>query len=89
MRKFFFFILLFSPLIASQDATPHIVDKMLTDFKKTLIKRGVKIFKADKEVENDEVSTKKLTIDLKNPTFAHGILMTREGNITLKLLYMI
>jgi hypothetical protein len=81
MRKIFISILLLSPLIASQDPTPHIVDKMLHDFKKTLIKKGVKIFNAEKDAENEEVSTKKLTIDLKNPTFAHGILMTREGGV--------
>lgn len=76
MKKFFFLsILSFSTLFSLKTET----NEMLADIRRLLIKQGIKAFK-EKE-DNSEISTKKLTVDLKNPTFSNGILMTREGGV--------
>ena len=64
MKNVFFIFIFFSSLLFSMK---NQVNEMLADIRQMLIKQGIKAFR---EKENDsEISTKKLTVDLKNPTF--------------------
>lgn len=56
-------------------------DSSIVDIKSLLIQQGIKRIQIKEKVEKSEISTKKLTIDLKNPTYINGILTTYEGGV--------
>jgi hypothetical protein len=58
-----------------------IPENLVSDLRQTLLQKSSKIFNSDSSDNLSELSTKELTIDLKNPNFTNGILTTHEGGV--------
>lgn len=54
-------------------------DENIANFKEKLVKRGVKFF--DKVKKQNPSKFGKLVVDLKNPIFKNGILITKDGGV--------
>ena len=57
------------------------MDYLISDLRQTLIEKGMKIFNSESPFIAEEISTRELTVDLSNPNFSNGILITHEGGV--------
>ena len=79
MRHFFIFIFLCS--LACGTTTTSNVEEIASSFQKTLAKHGVKLAKVEGLKDKEEISVSSLTVDLRNPNFTDGMLVTTEGGV--------
>ncbi len=81
MRRFL--ILLFLCFLSGLQPQPSSsnVEEIATAFKKTLVKHGMKPATVEDLKKQDGISVSELTVDLRNPSFSDGVLITSEGGV--------
>lgn len=84
MQKLFLaFICVFSSLFSNEllIEQPENDSNIICNLRQNVLEKGVKIINAKTDFKPEEVSTNELIIDLKNPSFSNGILITEEGGV--------
>lgn len=81
MRPFYILLFLVSFLSAKPPPASNGLEEIAASFKKTMTEHGMKLAKVEKLQTNDEISISELTVDLRNPSFSDGVLITSEGGV--------
>src|SRR3989344_8281160 len=74
MKRFFFLTILFFAIYSNDLDT----EKHISSFKQTLLKKGIKLLNKTK---NSDDKNNELIVDLRNPSYKNGILITHEGGV--------
>lgn len=84
MKRTFILLIFFCFLIFCQESstnTPQDYEDLVCELKQTLMEKNSKIFDEENTSISTEINTNELTVDLKNPNFTKGTLITSEGGV--------
>ncbi|MBN2479316.1 MAG: hypothetical protein JXA94_03730 [Parachlamydiales bacterium] len=79
MKKLLFFFITISSLYCSELQKDD-TEKYISSFKQTLLKKGNKLLEKTKNFKTSK-NSQELIVDLRNPTYKNGILLTHEGGV--------